>query len=101
MKPRHILPHNRVEVSRLRGITILYEDDLYELATIVLKIMSATDKLSEGVVRSRPTVTGLAKQYSLLCNGNIDSEGIGEILVKHGLDIGAIIEFDNTVTKSV
>jgi hypothetical protein len=101
MKPRNILPNNRVALSRLRGITILYEDDLYELANIVLKIMVATDKLSDIGIMSRPTINGLAKQYSFLCSGKIDSERIGESIVKHGLDLGDIIEFDSKVNKSV
>src|SRR5436305_13512821 len=101
MKPRHIAPHNRVEVSRIRGIKILYEDDLYELANVVLKIMDATDKLSEGAVISRPTIDGLTKHYCSLCNGKIDSERIVEIIVKHGLGIGDVIEFDIKVNKAV
>ena len=101
MKTKNISPNNRVGISRLRGITILYRDDLYELANIVLKIMGATDKLLEGVVMSKPTINGLAKHYSFLCSGKIDSERIGEIIVKHGLAMGDIIEFDNTVNKPV
>ena len=101
MKPRNISPNNCVKLSRLRGIKILYEDDLYELANIVLKIMAAIDKLSEGGIMSRPTINGLAKHYCFLCNGKIDSERIVEIIVKHGLDIGDVIEFDGKVNKSV
>jgi hypothetical protein len=95
------LPNNWVEVSRLRGISILYDDDLHELANIVLKIMDATGKLSEGGAISRPTINGLAKYYCVLCAGKIDSEKIIEIIGKHGLAMGDIIEFDNTVNKSV
>jgi hypothetical protein len=101
MKPRNISPNNCVKISRLRGIKILCEDDLYELAHIVLKIMDATSKLSEGGVTSRPTINGLAKYYCFLCNGKIDSARIVEIIVTHGLDMGDVIEFDSKVNKSV
>ena len=63
--------------------------------------MDATDKLSEGGIKSRPTVNGLAKQYSFLCSGKVDSERIIEIIVKHGLHIGDIIEFDSIGYSSV
>ena len=101
MRLRHILPNNHVPVSRLRGITILYENDLYELANIVLQIMSAADKLSETGIISRPTINGLAKQYSFLCSGKIDSAWISESIAKHGLDMGDIIEFDGKVNMSL
>src|SRR4051812_39595517 len=98
MKSRNMSPNNRVEVSRLRGINILYEDDLYELATIVLKIMDATDSRSGGVI-SRPTIHGLVKQYSFLCSDQIRPEQVVDIIVKHGLAIGDIIECDSKVNK--
>ena len=101
MESRNLLPNNHVAVSRLRGITILYENDLYELANIVLKITSAADKLSGIGIMSTPTINGLAKQYSFLSSGKIDSERISESIVKHGLDLGDIIEFDRKVDKSV
>jgi hypothetical protein len=100
MKSRNISSNNRVEVSRLRGIKILYEDDLYELANIVLKIMDAIDNLSGGVI-SRPTINGLVKQYSFLCSDQIHPEQVVDIIAKHGLDIGDIIECDSKVNKSV
>jgi hypothetical protein len=101
MKPRNIPPNNHVAISRLRGITILYENDLYELANIVLKITNAADKLSGIGIVSRPTINGLAKQYSFLCSGKVASERISENIVEHGLDLGDIIEFDSNVNKSV
>jgi hypothetical protein len=101
MKPRNISPNNRIEIRRLRGIKILYEDDLYELANIVLKIMDATDDLSGGRVISRPTINGLSKQYSFICSDQIHSEQIVDIIAKYGLDIGDIIEFDSNLNKSV
>ena len=32
---------NQVDISRLKGIKILYQDDFYEYAKVVIKIMDA------------------------------------------------------------
>ena len=43
-----------LELSRLLGIKIVYENDLYELAKLTLNIMDATGRMSGNNI-SKPT----------------------------------------------
>ncbi|MEA3416633.1 MAG: hypothetical protein U9R02_10860 [Thermodesulfobacteriota bacterium] len=83
------------ELSKLRGIKILYENDLYEFAKIVLNIMDASDKMNVGTKTiSRPTINGLSKKYSWICGDKITSDQIIKIVMQHGLKGNDSIDFD-------
>lgn len=82
-----------IELKKLRGITIAYENDLYDFAELVLKIMHSTDKLSRNTV-SKPTINGLARDYSSICGGKVSEYEIINIVMKHRLDGNNAIDFD-------
>lgn len=76
----------RVEVSRLRRLQVLFEDDLYELAMFLLKVHIAQDTPTQ---TSRTTVHGLAAAYARLVSGNGDRARA--TLEASGLPLGACI----------
>ena len=53
-----------LELEKLRGITVAYENDLYEFAEVVLKIMYATDKMSRNTI-SKPTINSCVPPVTL------------------------------------
>src|SRR5439155_22220439 len=77
-----------ISVNSLHGIAVLYPEDLYDLACLLLKIHRA-EELRSGH-RTRTTVHGLAKHYSLLTR--IDRDSILDILESRGLLLGAMVE---------
>ena len=83
------------ELSKLIGIKILYENDLYEFAKVVLNIMDASDKMANGTnTISRPTINGLSKKYAWICNEKITPDQILKIVMQHGLEGNDTIDFD-------
>ena len=86
---------DRFELSKLIGIKIFYENDLYEFAKIVLNIMDASDNITNGTrIISRPTISGLAKKYSWICGEKITADQIINIVMQHGLNSNDTIDFD-------
>ena len=82
-----------IELGKLRGITVAYEDDLYEFAEVVLKIMYSTDKMGRNTI-SKPTINGLARDYSMICGEKISQNQILDIAKKNGLDGNDGVDFD-------
>lgn len=80
-------------MSTLKGINVLFEDDLYELAFWLLKLDTARDRQTNST--SRYTVYGLAGVYSLCAKLNRDT--VIRILESRGLPSGATIEYDEDV----
>lgn len=80
----------RISVSALKGIDILSEGDVYDLACWLLKINDGKDKGSNS--KSRHTVHGLAGIYSMAASMSRDE--IASVLQDHGLPLGATIEYD-------
>ena len=76
----------RVEVSRLRGLQVLFEDDLYELAMFLLKVHMAQDTPTQ---TTRTTVHGLVAAYARLVTVNGDRARA--MLEASGLSLGACI----------
>jgi hypothetical protein len=77
-----------IDLARLKGIGILYEDDLHRLAQFVLK---AYDAQREGTrFKARPTLYGLARIYGLILN--CPSEPFEEAIEAHGLPLGATVD---------
>ena len=88
----------RVTVESLRPVAVLYEGDIHELACLLLRLYEGKDRETnarnpKSVVRSQPTVSGLAAAYSRLVS-DVGRERIEEILVRHGLPLGAVVEHD-------
>jgi hypothetical protein len=83
----------KIGVSALKEIAILYEGDIYDLASFLLKVNDAKDKITGG--RSRRTVYGLSGDYSILTR--LSREQILEIFEQHNLPLGATVEHDYDV----
>jgi hypothetical protein len=89
---------NKVSVESLRPVAVLYEGDLYDFARLLLKLWDARDREANvrnprSVVRSRPTVNGLAMYYSMLVSA-VSQERVKEVLLGHGLPLGAVVDND-------
>ena len=83
----------KVSVERLKGLTVLFEDDLYQLSQLVLKGHDAIDAQTNRV--SRTSLHGLARQFAGLFYGTkIDSKHVEEIIRSAGLPLGGTIEHD-------
>jgi hypothetical protein len=94
------MPHHeeRTKASTLMGISILFENDLYELARFVVKIHRAQDdeanRKSSGTRReSRSTLLGLAHKYAYLTN--VSSDRVNDAIKQAGLSLGSTIEDDS------
>jgi hypothetical protein len=95
MKRGRVKESKSINLSELKGIKVLYENDFYELAKVVIKINAANDKV-KGNIESRPTINGLATIYSYIIIDNHDwnSERILSIVKNHGIQEGLPINFD-------
>src|SRR5262245_30632849 len=93
----------RISVESLRTVAVLYEGDIHELACLLLRLWDGKDRETNArnttsVVRSRPTVNGLATYYSMLVP-DVSTERVKQVLVRHGLPLGAVV--DNEVAHEV
>lgn len=80
----------KIRVEALRGVQILAEDDLYDLAKLFNRLYQA--KASPGV-RVRTTSNGLANIY---CHrAHVECEQVLGVLHAHGLPPAATIESDD------
>ena len=78
----------RISVEALKGVSVLYEGDVYELAQLLLRVNDAKDKGTNRT--SRHTVHGLASAY---CNlADVEFENIITVFERHGLSLGAVVE---------
>ena len=82
-----------LELSRLLGIKIVYENDLYELAKLTLNIMDATGRMSGNYI-SKPTINGLASNYSMIIGQAISPNQVIEAAKQNGLYGNYGIDFD-------
>ena len=80
----------QISVEALRGVWVLAEDDLYDLAKLVNRLHQA--KASPGV-RVRTTINGLASLYCGLAH--VEREQVLGVLHAHGLPRAATIEPDD------
>lgn len=72
----------KIALSRLRPIAIMYEGDLYELASFMLKACVAKDKGTGAT--SRPTVHGVASAF--LRHADLSLETIEDVIERRGID---------------
>jgi len=84
---------DKIRVSELKNVCILYKGDIYDLARLLLKIDDTKDKGTN--TRSRYTVKGLATKFAML--SRVDFEKVEKILLQYGLPFGATIEYDKDV----
>lgn len=85
----------KLAIRRLKGLSVYFEDDLYTLAVLMLKLNDARAAHEGSNSRGRPTVNGLAKRFAELvdvCYPDYDT--VFAVVERHGLPLGATIEFD-------
>jgi hypothetical protein len=80
-----------VYLKELIPVSILFEGDFHELASLMLRGLNAQYKGSNGT--PRPTVHGVARAYASLFS-NFDFRKIEAQLRKMGYDLGAMVEWD-------
>ena len=80
----------RIGVSSLKDISVLYEGDIYDLACLILKVSDAKDRGTNS--KSRPTINGLAKCYSMLAD--VDLKRVMAVMTRNDLPLGAVVEHD-------
>ena len=82
---------SRIPVSSLKGVQFLYENDLYELARLVIRLYKAKNKGTKTI--SMQTVYGLANVYAILAD--VSSEDVEAVMNASGLPSGAVIVDDH------
>jgi hypothetical protein len=85
--------NNKIRVSDLKNVCILYKGDVYDLACLLLKIDDAKDKAAN--TRSRYTVKGVADNFAMLSRMNFAQ--VEKILLQYNLPFGATVEHDKDV----
>jgi|GEM_PF-1766071 len=83
----------QIGVTALKGICVLFEDDIYELACWLLKVDTAKQRGTNN--KSRHTVYGLTGVYST--SADLSRDTIINILESYGLPLGATVECDEDV----
>ena len=78
----------KIELSNLKGIAIIYEDDLYDLGKFVLKANDARWAWTGS--KARPTLHGLARIYGLIFS--CASKPFEEAIEALGLPLGATVQ---------
>jgi len=79
---------DKISVSKLKNLGVLFEDDLYDFANLMLKIYDAKDKGTNTVTRD--TVTGLVNGYALIAR--INPNRVLAAIKRSKLPLGSTIE---------
>lgn len=77
-----------IDLADLKGVGILYEDDLHELGQFVVKAFDA--RWAGAGSKSRPTLHGLARIYGQILN--CASEPFEQAIERLGLPLGATVD---------
>ncbi len=86
-------------VSRLKGIGVYCEDDLHDLALLMLNLRYARAAHEGTNLIPRPTLNGLARQFAELINKCYPDYGpVFAVIEKHGLPLGAALELDDKIS---
>jgi hypothetical protein len=86
----------RINLASLKGIGILYKNDLHSLGQFVLKAYDAQWVGSSS--KARPTLYGLARIYGLILDRA--SKPLEEAIEAHGLPLGAtVVDGPHTVRR--
>jgi len=88
---------DRIPLSKLKGIKVYIENDLYELALLKLKLIDAKANHEGSNTKRRPTVNGLGKRLAQFIDSlHPDYDKVFSIIKEHKLPLGAAIEFDDS-----
>jgi hypothetical protein len=78
----------KIDLTRLKGVEILFKDDLYDLGKFVLKAFDA--RWAGTGSRARPTLHGLARIYASVLN--CASKPLEEAIEAQGLPLAATVD---------
>jgi hypothetical protein len=78
----------KIDLACLKGIGILYKNDLHRLGQFVLKAYDA--QWAGTGSKARPTLHGLARIYGLILH--CASKPLEEAIEAHGLPLGATVD---------
>ncbi len=84
---------DKIRVSELKNVCILYKGDIYDLARLLLKIDDAKDKGTD--TSTRQTINGVARDFTMLSGMNF--EKVEKILEQYDLPFGTTVEYDKDV----
>ena len=85
---------DKISVSKLKNLGVLFKDDLDDFANLMLKIYDAKNKGTNTVTRD--TVTGHVNGYALIAR--INPNRVLAVVKRIGLPLGSTIEHDKDVT---
>jgi hypothetical protein len=84
-----------IPLSKLKGINVYYENDLYDVAFLILKLRDARAKHELSNTRSRPTVNGLVRDFASLIDPSMpDEKTVFSAIEKCKFPLNVGIEFD-------
>lgn len=97
MKRKYVQEY--VKISRLKGLTVFAEDDLYEFAALYLRVERArgTQKTVTGntVALSYVTIHGLCSKFASFVDAmKLRVEEVEAVVVKAGIPLGACLTND-------
>lgn len=84
-----------VPLSRLKGINVYMQDDLYNLARMKLELNDTRAKITNSTSISRPTIHGLVNIFARFIDScSPDIERVLAAIKRHNFPMNAPIEFD-------
>ncbi len=87
-----------IPLSKLKGIKVYYEDDLYDVAFLILKLRDARAKYESSNSKSRPTINGLVSDFASLIDPIMpDKNMIFSAIEKYKFPLNVGIEFDEDI----
>ena len=87
-----------IPIKRLRGINVYIDNDFYDVAFLMLKLIDAKAKVDATSYKSRPTLNGLVTKFShFIDRVNPDKEKVLSVLKEHKLPMNASIVFDDEI----
>jgi hypothetical protein len=79
-----------IPISRLKGIRLIFEDDLYELARFVMKVQLARDTPT---MKTRATVGLIISHYARMLLTS--DHQFRRVVESHGIHINTVVEPDD------
>ena len=90
--------NDAIPLNKLKGIKVYYEDDLYDVALLILKLRDARAKHESSNRRSRPTINGLVRDFASLIDPTMpDEKTVFSAIEKYNFPLNAGIEFDEDI----
>lgn len=85
----------KVPLSRLKGINVYMQDDLYNMARMKLELNDARAKIMNSTSVSRPTMHGLVSLFARFIDAcSPDIERVLTAIERHNFPMNAPIDFD-------